>query len=84
MKKLGKKKTIALVAAFLLIALVFGIFVIPIYRVPAPLTLWDISKLAKTTVNGSFVRSQWIDLDETYARQKCFFGKYNGYYVFRA
>lgn len=81
MKKLGKKKIIAIFAAILLLALVLGLFVIPIYRLPAPATLWDVGQLAKTTVGGSFARTQWIDLDETYFRQKCYFGKYNGYYV---
>ena len=64
-----RKKTIIIssVALVFLIALVSGIFLIPIHRDPAPITLWDQKQVDKAMGDIS-----------PYVH---YFGKYNGYYV---
>lgn len=78
-----KKIIIVSVAVFLLLAVVLGIFVIPFYRLPAPITLWDKKQVEKEYM-GRYPESssppQWADRDGEKGFS-FYFGKYNGYYI---
>ena len=80
MKKRWKITLIASTAAFLLLAVILCIFVIPFYRVPAPVTLWEKKQLEEKYKWVHNWRPMWIDQsdisDFTY-----YFGEYNGYYI---
>ena len=79
-----KKYIIISVAAFLVLAVVLCIFVIPFYRLPAPITLWDKRQVEKEYLNYMLpvfhTLPSWMDRNGE-GGSTFYYGKYNGYYI---
>ena len=80
MKKLSKKTVIILTAAILLLAVVLGIFVIPFYRLPAPVTLWEKKQLEEEYNRLWDWPPVWMNRNGE-GGDTFYYGKYNGYYI---